>query len=205
MNTPNNLEVRLLHGDSEVIQAMDILRSHPHVSGVPAGQFDWKFFFDFLHNNVVNGVKPEYRSIGAFEDGVLKGFVVQLMGTLNSVWYITMLSQVHSGWLNNGHGDYVNACLVEAASHAESKKHWDCLYCLPYKWGRTAGRTQSRSPVWTRYDSFVEGVYAANTTPKFGQHAAAMGAPKPNPVVIKRACLKNEFRLEYYAKEGYTW
>ena len=182
---------------------MDILRQHTHISGVPASQFDWETFDTFLYDNVTYGVKPEYRTIGAFEDGVLKGFVVQLMGNINCVWYMTMIAQVQTPWLNNGHGIYVNACLMEAAAYAESKRHWDCLCAIPYKWGRTSKRTQPRSPVWSRYELFIDGIYPAYTVPKFGQHAVAVGSPKPNAVVIKRASLKMEHRLKYFEQDGY--
>ena len=201
--TTNNLEVRLLKGPNEWQQAMDLMRTHTHISGVPAAQFDWKQFDGFLYDNLVYAAHPEYRVIGALEADKLKGFVVQLVGNINNVWYMTMIVQEHTGWLGNGHGDYVNACLMEAASYAESQRHWDCLCAIPYKWGRTAKRTQPRSPVWSRYELFIDGVYPANTVPKFGQHAVAVGGPKPHAVVIKRASLKMEHRMAYYAEDGY--
>lgn len=194
------IEVKILNADS-LDQVIDFTRSKDKVSGVKNLDWEWDKYRKLMESSFEN---PNLNNIiGAFEDGQLKGYVSQHFSSHAPSWYMSMVLQEYSGWLRKGHGDYINACLLEATRIAEERNVFDVVYTMPAKWIRTTKRTQPTSPVWSRYNVYVEAIIPAGQVPYFDIHKYMSGGPKDHDRVIKRCSLKMEHRLEYFKRQGY--
>ena len=194
------IETRILDINSLDL-IIDFSKSKDKISGTDNSNWEWDQFkkmyeMSFLHSD-------QNTIIGAFENNELQGYVAQHFSPHAPSWYMSMVLQKYNGWLRTGHGDYINACLIEATRIAESRGVFDVVYTMPAKWIRTTKRTQPTSPIWSRYNVYIEAYIPAGTLPVFDLHKYMHGGPKDHDRIVKKCSLKMEHRLEYFKQKGY--
>lgn len=194
------MEIKILD-----INSLDLIinfsKSKSKISGLYNADWEWDNFEQMIKDALL---KPEQNTIvAAFEGDRLEAYVSQHFSEHAPSWYMSMVLQNYSGWLRNGHGDYLNACLVEATRISEERGIFEVTYTMPAKWLRTTKRTQPTSPVWSRYNVYVDAFIPAGELPHYFMHKYMHGGPKDHDRVIKRCSLKMEHRLEYFKKQGY--
>jgi hypothetical protein len=115
------------------------------------------------------------------------------------MWIMPIVAQDNDNkWLRTGHGDYLNMCLLNAVDYAEKKKVFEVVYSVPVKWLRTTRFTQPTSPVWSRYNVYIEEIIPAGQMPSYDIHKRIHGAvPRTHDRAIKKCSLKPEFRDQY--------
>jgi hypothetical protein len=190
---------------SDLEAALALAEKHRAISGIRADRYDWTSLQSFLRTTLYASA-PRARLIGCFDGDVLKGFISQYLSEHQPAWYLTLIVQETERWLGTGHGTYVNACLQDAIQHAESRGFFEVFYSVPTKWLRTTKRTHPRSPIWSRYNVYIEDIVPAGKEPRFSSHVGAFGnIIRDFDVAIKRCSLKTEHRLAYFKEQGYEY
>lgn len=179
------------------------IKSKHKISHIPNEEFDWESWDRNLKNTLIDS--DSNNVIGSFEDGSLKGLVIQSLGLRSPAWYMPIVVQENEKWLNNGHGQHINLCLQKAVDIAESKGVFEVIYNVPVKWLRTTIRTHSRSPIWSRYNVYVEEIVPAGREPHFVAYKYKYGQVRNHDVAIKKAVLKPEHRINYFSKLGHNF
>lgn len=142
--------------------------------------------------------KFKNRIVGCIDNEKLTAVVSQSFDNTYPCWYMDyFISDDTSLTFNNGHGNYINACLLYAMQDAEARGFLDIYYSVPIHYIRTQQKTHMTSPAWSRYDIHVERIIPPNKFPVIEIHKAVYGSVlKPHSVVIKRATLKDNLRTE---------
>jgi hypothetical protein len=197
MNNPN---VRILD-ITDFKQIYAFVKSKKKISHIPNENFDWENWSKGIKAALI--VPGNSNVIGSFEDGWLKGLAVQSFALRSAMWYLTLVVQDSEGWLDNGHGTHVNNCLSRAVEIAEERGCFDVIYNVPVKWLRTTARTYPRSPIWSRYNIYIEEIVPAGREPSYMSYKYLYGQIRDHDVAVKKASLKMENRLAYFEKQGY--
>lgn len=139
--------------------------------------------------------KRQHRIIG-YIDSELRAVVSQSFHDDYPCWFMNFFaSDKNYSLFANGHGDYINQCLLSAMEDAESKKIYDIYYSVPIQYIKSSGRTHHSSPAWNRYNIYIDQIVPANSFPEITVYKYAYGRVlKAHEVAIKHAVLKQEFR-----------
>lgn len=182
---------------------VSILEKKKKISHTPAEEWNWDYWIDQLQILLTDN---KTRIIGCYEDSQLKAFVIQQILEKLPLWYMMLIAQDNDNkWLRKGHGDYLNLCLLDATEYAENKGIFEVLYVVPTKWLKTTRYTQPTSPVWSRYNVYVEEIIPAGILPKYTIHQVLCGSvPRLHDRAIKKCCLKMEHRSKYLDKYNYA-
>lgn len=192
------VQVRLLNKDDIPIIG-DLLKRKSKISNVAVSDWPWETWEIGMNGYMTH---DNCRVIGCFEDDVLRAFVAQEYLAKIPMWIMGMIGQdTDCQWLKVGHGEYLNACLVDASQDAESKGVFEVIYSVPTKWLRTTKYTQPTSPVWSRYNVYVDAIVKAGESPKYELHRYLCGPhQKQHDRAIKRCSLKMHHRTEFLNK-----
>lgn len=193
------VQVRLLD-KNDYPSVVNLLKSKNRISNTNTEDWDWETWDTYFDGYFRD---PDSRVIGCFEDDKLKAFVIQKFLKQMPAWIMVLIGQDgDTGWHRQGHGEYLNNCLIDAVSIAESRGVFDVFYSVPTRWLNTTKRTQPTSPVWRRYDVYVDAIIPGNSEPVFPFHKFICGdKPKPHSRAIKRCSLKMENRSPYLNQE----
>ena len=150
-----------------------------------------------LSNGVLKSLRNrrQHRIIG-YVDSELRAIVSQTFHDEFPCWIMNFFASDRSyNLFANGHGDYINQCLLTAMQDAEQRQIWDIYYSIPIHYVKSSARTHHSSPAWSRYDIYVDQIVPENTFPEITVYKYAYGRVlKPHQVVIKHAVLKQEHR-----------
>jgi hypothetical protein len=179
-----------------------LLKKKKRISHTFVDEWNWNHWTDQLQFLLTD---DNTRIIGCFDDNKLKAFVIQQILEKLPMWCMILVAQDNDNkWLKKGHGDYLNLCLLVATEYAETKGIFEVLYTVPTKWLKTTRHTQPTSPVWSKYDIYIEDIIPAGTLPKYAIHQLLCGpVPRSHDRAIKKCCLKAEYRLKFLNKYSY--
>lgn len=186
------VQVRLLT-DDDYNAFVSLLSNKNKISNIPTSQWDWQSWEQNFYSYVAD---ENSRIIGCFDNDRLTAFVIQKFLKYFPCWVMALIGQeTTEKFLQIGHGEYLNLCLLDAVRFAEERKIYEVMYSVPAKWLRTTARTQPTSPVWSRYNVYIDALIPANTMPEYYIHKYICGeAVKNHHRAVKRCSLKTEHR-----------
>jgi hypothetical protein len=172
---------------------LNLLKSRKKFSQQPITDEVWNVLSTGILKSLKN--KRQHRIIG-YVDTELRAVVSQSFHDEYPCWFMNFFaSDKNYNLFSNGHGDYINQCLMSAMDDAESRKIYDIYYSVPIHYIRSSSRTHYSSPAWSRYDIYIDQVIPANTHPELTMYKYAYGKVlKSHDVAIKHAVLQQQFR-----------
>lgn len=183
----------LILNESHIDSVLNLLKNRKKFSQQPISEDVWNTLSQGIKMSLLN--RHQHRIIG-YVDTELRAVVSQSFHRDEPTWMMNFFaSDKNYNLFSNGHGDYINQCLLKAMYDAEEREVYDIYYSVPVQYLRTSQRTHHTSPAWNRYDIYIDKIIPPYTYPLFEMHKYAYGKVlKPHSVAIKHAVLKQEYR-----------